>query len=121
GSFSLRAADTPRGVFGLLGGGSDVGNPDTYEIYAVRFAASPYRRRFHACLHCGPKDVHDLPMPMDFYVWVVKNAQRTFVVDTGSRDWKCVERGHEFIRCPAEGIRAIGVDPDRVDDVILTH
>lgn len=95
--------------------------PEPYEIHAVRYATSPHRKRFHACLHCGPGDVHDAPMPMDFYVWVVRNAQRTMVIDTGSRDWKCRQRGHEFIRCPAEGLRTIGVEPDRVDDVILTH
>lgn len=95
--------------------------PESYEIYAVRYATSPSRMRFHNCLHHHANDIHDAPMPMDFYVWVVRNTQRTIVVDTGSRDWKCRQRGHEFIRCPVEGLQAIGVEPVRVDDVIITH
>ncbi|MBM9593870.1 N-acyl homoserine lactonase family protein [Roseitranquillus sediminis] len=93
---------------------------DVYEVQAVRYATSPDRKRFHNCLHCAPGDVHDA-MPMDFYVWVIRNAQRTIVVDTGSRDWKCVQRGHEYIRSPIEGLDALGVAPNRVDDVVLTH
>lgn len=95
--------------------------PDPYEVFAIRYAASPYRLRLHNCLFCHKGDVHDAPMPMDFYVWVIRNAHRTVVVDTGSKEWKCVQRGHEFIRCPVAGLEAIGVDPQRVDDVIITH
>jgi glyoxylase-like metal-dependent hydrolase (beta-lactamase superfamily II) len=95
--------------------------PESYEVLAVRYATSPHRLRYHNCLHSHPGDIHDAPMPMDFFVWVVRNAHRTVVVDTGSRDWKCQQRGHEYIRCPVEGVKAIGVEPDRVDDVIVTH
>lgn len=95
-------------------------NADTYEVLAVRYASSPNRKRFHNCLHCSPEDVHE-SMPMDFYVWVIRNAQRCIVVDCGSREWKCIQRGHEFIRCPVEGLEALDVAPDKVDDLILTH
>lgn len=96
-------------------------NPDPYSIVAIRFAASPYRMRFNNCLNCASGDPHDTPMPMDFYIWVIRNAHRTVVVDVGSKQWKCVQRGHEFIRCPVEGLQAVGVDPARVDDLIITH
>ncbi|WP_116083582.1 N-acyl homoserine lactonase family protein [Tropicimonas sp. IMCC34011] len=95
-------------------------NPDTYEIHAVRYATSPDRKRFHNCLHCATADVHDA-MPMDFYVWVIRNAERTIVVDTGSREWKCKQRGHVFIRSPVEGLAALDVSPEQADDVIVTH
>jgi glyoxylase-like metal-dependent hydrolase (beta-lactamase superfamily II) len=95
--------------------------PETYEVFAIRYAESPYRLRLHNCMFCHKGDVHDAPMPMDFYVWVVRNAHRTVIVDTGSKQWKCVQRGHEFIRPPEEGIRAVGVDPDKADDVVISH
>ncbi len=95
--------------------------PDTYEVYAIRYATSPHRRWFHNCLFCRPGDIHDAPMPMDFYFWVLRGRDRTILVDTGSRDWKCRDRGHDFIRSPIEGLSAIGLDPERVDDVIITH
>ncbi|MFV0491147.1 MAG: N-acyl homoserine lactonase family protein [Pseudorhodobacter sp.] len=95
-------------------------NADTYEVVAIRYATSPNRQRFHNCLHCAAEDVHDA-MPMDFYVWVIRNTQRCIVVDCGSREWKCQQRGHEFIRCPIDGLAALDVSPDRVDDLVLTH
>ncbi|KLK90520.1 hypothetical protein AA309_25260 [Microvirga vignae] len=95
--------------------------PEPYEVYAIRYATSPYRMRFHNCLFCHGKDVHEAPMPMDFFVWVIRNRQRIIVIDTGSRDWKCTQRGHEFIRCPTKGLEAIGIDPASVEDVIITH
>lgn len=60
-------------------------------------------------------------MPMDFFIWVIRNHERLIVVDTGSRDWKCRSRGHQFIRSPIEGLAALGVSPERVDDVVVTH
>ncbi|GGE51402.1 hypothetical protein GCM10007276_30610 [Agaricicola taiwanensis] len=95
--------------------------PEPYEIFAIRWAESPFRLRVHNCLFCHPGDDISAPQPMDFYVWVVRNKTRTIVVDTGSKEWKCVQRGHEFIRSPVAGIEAIGVDPAKVDDVIVTH
>lgn len=95
--------------------------PDPYEIIAIRFAESPYRLRFNNCLSCATGDPHDTPMPMDFYIWVIRNKHRTVVVDVGSKEWKCLQRGHEFIRCPVQGLEAVGVDPLKVDDVVITH
>ena len=28
-------------------------------------------------------DPHDGPMPMDYFVWLVRNRERSFVIDTG--------------------------------------
>lgn len=95
-------------------------SPETYEIHAIRYATSPHRKRFHNCLHCDSADVHD-SMPMDFYVWLLRGGGRTILVDTGSRDWKCRARGHEFVRDPLDGLRAVGVLPESVDDVVITH
>lgn len=95
--------------------------PDTYDIQAIRYATSPHRRRFNNCAFCHEGDIHDAPMPMDFFVWVLRGRNRTILVDTGSRDWKCRQRGHEYIRSPLDGLAAVGVAPDRVDDVVITH
>jgi len=95
--------------------------PDTYEIYAIRYATSPHRKWFNNCLFCHAGDIHDAPMPMDFYVWVLRGRERTILVDTGSRDWKCRDRGHEFIRSPIEGLAAVDIAADRIDDVVITH
>lgn len=93
--------------------------PETYELYAIRYAHSPKRRRVDNLMH--PTDPHDAPMPMDFYVWLAVGGGRNVLIDTGSGEWKCGERGHSFLRNPADGLEAMGVHPAAVDDVIITH
>jgi glyoxylase-like metal-dependent hydrolase (beta-lactamase superfamily II) len=90
---------------------------DTYEIYALRYAR--HDRRASENFLGG--DPHDGPMPMDYFVWLVRNARRTFVVDTGFNAEAARRRGRELLRCPAEGLKLLGVDASAVRDVIVTH
>ncbi len=55
-------------------------------------------------------DDHAPPMPLDYYVWVVKTDERTIVVDTGFDAAAAAARGRTLIRPVAEGLAAIGVD-----------
>ena len=52
---------------------------DTYEVFAIRYATRDAQRSSHFI----GGDPHDGPMPMDYFVWLVRNANRTIVVDTG--------------------------------------
>ena len=54
---------------------------ETYEVFALRYAERPERKRQENFLE--PVGAHDTPMPIDFFVWVIRNANRTIVVDTG--------------------------------------
>jgi hypothetical protein len=92
-----------------------------FEIYALRYATSQNRKRYHNCNFCENPDIHESKMPMDFFVWVIKNEEHVILVDTGSRDWKCNDRGHQFIRCPIESLSALNIKPEDVDDVVITH
>lgn len=88
-----------------------------YEVFAIRYATRAARR---ADNFVGG-DPHDAPMPMDYYVWLIRNAERTFVVDTGfSRDM-AARRKRTYLRSPAEGLALLGVDARQVKEVILTH
>ena len=60
-------------------------------------------------------------MPLDYYVWVIRNAKRTLVVDTGYDQSDASARGRELQRLPREGLAMIGVDAAEVKDVIVTH
>ena len=53
--------------------------PPTYEVFAIRYARRDAQRREHFV----GGDPHDAPMPMDYFVWLIRNAERTIVVDTG--------------------------------------
>ena len=75
--------------------------PDTYEVYAVRYAHHPRR----ASENFLGGDPHDGPMPIDFFVWAIvsENAgeKRTFVVDTGFNAEMARKRKRELLRTTA--------------------
>ena len=90
---------------------------DTYKIYMIRYARQDRNRP--ANFFGG--DPHDTPMPIDYFNWVITNDERTFVVDTGFDEASAVRRGREMVKPINKGLEAIGLRPDRIDNVILTH
>lgn len=91
---------------------------EIYEVSAVKYAELP--RKAHANFVDGdPHDVAD--MPLDYFVWVVRNDQRTIVVDTGFSEAVAAQRGRTITRPVAAGLAAIDVDPADVRDVVITH
>jgi glyoxylase-like metal-dependent hydrolase (beta-lactamase superfamily II) len=88
-----------------------------YEVYAIRYARrdSTRNRNFLSF------DPHDGPMPIDYFVWAIVNDQRSIVVDIGFGAAEAQARGREHLRCPVECLGKIGIRPDDVKDVILTH
>jgi glyoxylase-like metal-dependent hydrolase (beta-lactamase superfamily II) len=98
-----------------------------YEVYAVRYAHNANAKRSGAFIGGDP---HDGPMPLDYFVWAIKGSEQApgssargqaFVFDTGFDEPMGRRRGRQFLRSPAVGLQAIGVDPAQVKDVILSH
>jgi glyoxylase-like metal-dependent hydrolase (beta-lactamase superfamily II) len=89
-----------------------------YEIYAIKYGHIPERRSRENFM-LGDHD--DRPMPIDFYVWAVVGAGRTFVIDTGFDPQVAAKRNRKLLRSPAQGLQALGIDAHSVRDVILTH
>ena len=58
---------------------------------------------------------------MDYFVWVLRNAQRTVVVDTGFHAAMADKRNRKYLRSPKEGLALLGVDVAQVRDVVITH
>lgn len=94
---------------------------ETYEVFAIQFGHNPRRRRFENFLYHTVDDLHDGLMPMDFYVWVAVSDQRVVLVDTGAPPEHCAKRDVDYIRHPTEGLRALGLTPDRITDIVTTH
>ena len=88
-----------------------------YEIYAIKYAH--HERRASENFIGG--DPHDGPMPLDYFVWLVRGDGRDIVVDTGFSAAMALKRGREHLRCPTEGLRLLGVDSREVKDVVITH
>ncbi|WEX08062.1 N-acyl homoserine lactonase family protein [Chelativorans sp. AA-79] len=93
-------------------------SPEPYEVFAVRYAHNPAARSAHNFVGGDP---HDVPMPLDYFVWAIRGNGRTFIVDTGFDEAMARKRQRDFLRSPGEGLKAIGINPDSIEDVILTH
>ncbi|MGB7181005.1 MAG: N-acyl homoserine lactonase family protein [Burkholderiaceae bacterium] len=92
--------------------------PETYEVYAIRYGTMDGRTRGDNFIST---DLHDAPMPIDYFVWAIVNKNRTIVVDTGFDHKEAEERGRKIIRLPREGLQMVGVDAAKVQDVVITH
>jgi glyoxylase-like metal-dependent hydrolase (beta-lactamase superfamily II) len=88
-----------------------------YEVYALRYATRDAQRRDHFI----GGDPHDGPMPMDYYTWVAIGPAGAFVIDTGFTAEMAKARKREFLRCPVDSLKLLGVDAGTVRDVVLTH
>lgn len=89
-----------------------------YKVYSLCFARVPERRVHDNFIR---RDMHDGPMPLDFNVWIVRNAHRTVLVDTGFGKRAAAERGRPLDLDPVEALARLGIDPDAIEDIILTH
>jgi glyoxylase-like metal-dependent hydrolase (beta-lactamase superfamily II) len=88
-----------------------------YDLFAIRYANRAAKRSDHFI----GGDPHDGPMPMDYFVWVAVSETGVYVIDTGFTAEVAARRGRTFLRCPVEALRLVGVDPNAVEHVILTH
>jgi len=91
---------------------------DTYEVLALKYAELTTRKRFESFVAA---DDHDGPHPIDYFVWVIRNADRTIVVDTGFDAAEGAKRGRKVDRAPAAALEQIGVAAARVEQVVVTH
>jgi glyoxylase-like metal-dependent hydrolase (beta-lactamase superfamily II) len=88
-----------------------------YEVYALKYAHHA-RRRAENFIGGDP---HDGPMPLDYFVWLIRGNAREIVVDTGFSSAMAKKRGRDHIRCPTQALRTLGCDASTVKDVVVTH
>ena len=91
---------------------------DTYEILALKYAGLAARRRFESFIAA---DDHDSPHPIDYFIWVIRNAKHTIVVDTGFDAAEGAKRGRKVDRAPAAALEQIGISAGNVEQVVVTH
>ncbi|MDM0021833.1 N-acyl homoserine lactonase family protein [Variovorax saccharolyticus] len=91
-----------------------------YEVYALRYASMPERRSLENFL--VRDGIHDGPMALEFYIWIVRNAHRTILVDTGfGREAFAGQRPWTLIIDPIESLVQLGIDVETIQDVVITH
>jgi len=92
---------------------------DRYEVFAIRYGGMAARTRRENFMGLDPHE--SSPMPIDYYVWVIRNEARTIVVDTGFDHEEAGRRGRQLDRLPREGLAMLGVEAEAVEEVIITH
>ena len=59
-------------------------DPESYEVYALCYAVRSNRKKHENFIISGWTDPeHDHDQPIAYYIWALRNAHRTIVVDTG--------------------------------------
>ncbi len=91
--------------------------PSRYEIHAIKYAQ--HLRKSSANFLGG--DPHEVDMPLNYFVWVIRNSERTVIVDTGFDSAMAARRGRVVERPVEDGLVALGVNPHAVQDVVITH
>ena len=90
---------------------------DIHEIYAIKYGRHERKR---ADNYIGG-DPHDTMEPLDYYVWAITGPSGNFVVDTGFDAAMAKKRGRVISNPIAEGLKAVGVAPESVKNVIVSH
>ena len=89
-----------------------------YHVYSLCYATLPARRANENFLQ---HDVHDGPMPLDYNLWILRSSRRTVLVDTGFGPAAAGRRQRKLQIDPVEALSRLGIDPDQIEDVIITH
>lgn len=93
-------------------------NLPNYEVFALRYANVDRKRRDNFMeIH----DSHDLPMPMDYFVWLIRGEDRLILVDTGFNKSAASSRKRNFIRCPIQALELLDVKPQDITETVITH
>ena len=90
-----------------------------WEVYAIRYAETLTRnaRENFITWH----DIHDAPMALDYFVWLLRRNGRNILVDTGFNEAAAAARKRKLLINPVDALGAFGVAADAIGDVVLTH
>jgi glyoxylase-like metal-dependent hydrolase (beta-lactamase superfamily II) len=88
-----------------------------YEVYALKYAHHERHSRENFLV----EDPHDGPQPLAYYVWIIRNDQRTILVDTGFDEAMAQKRRRTITHPVVDGLHALGIAAASIEDIILTH
>ena len=90
-----------------------------WEVHAVKYATRLEGRTRRDSFLSGPRP--DEPHRIDYFVWVLRSGDRTILVDTGYDAAEGATRGRPVEMDPREALRPLGIGPNDVPEVIVTH
>jgi glyoxylase-like metal-dependent hydrolase (beta-lactamase superfamily II) len=91
-----------------------------YEVLAVRYATlrASKAELFYRHQSYGEPDAE---VEMAYYFWLLRGSRETIVVDCGFDPVVGARRGRTCLLAPVDALRALGVEPESVSTVVLTH
>ena len=93
---------------------------DKYEIVIVKFGT---RQTVRSEVYLNYPLYHedDGPIGMDYFVWVIRNSERTILVDTGFSAAGGAARKRTTLIPPMEAFAALGITPESAPPIVITH
>lgn len=89
-----------------------------WQVHAIKYADRNSRTRADSFLLA---DNHDIAHPMDYFFWVLRRGDHVILVDTGYDEAEATARGRPIRMHPAEALAPLGLRPEAIDQVIVTH
>jgi glyoxylase-like metal-dependent hydrolase (beta-lactamase superfamily II) len=89
-----------------------------FEVFAIRYAENPTQRSTHNFLGGDP---HDEPMPLHYFVWILRRGDRSIVVDTGFDEAMAGKRKRTHLGGMETPLAALDIRVGEIKDVIITH
>ena len=89
-----------------------------WNVFAVKYADRNARTRGDSFIF---DDAHDAPHPMDYFMWLLRSKDRTILVDTGYDEAEAPARDRPILTPPHEALAPLGVRPDEITELIVTH
>lgn len=89
-----------------------------WEVHAVKYADRNARKRRDSFVF---DDNHDAPHAMDYFMWLLRRDGQIILVDTGYDDAEAASRGRPIRLDPRTALSPLGITPEDVTSVIVTH
>lgn len=89
-----------------------------WEVHAIKYADRNARTRADSFIF---DDNHDAPHAMDYYMWLLRRGDHVILVDTGYDAEEAAARGRPIRLDPREALRPLGLRPEDITEVIVTH
>lgn len=87
-------------------------------VYVLRYSERDGQRGQH---FYGHVENPEASMPLSYFVWFIETPTKKILVDTGFSERTATRFGRRYLHSPREAVAKLGVDPDEIDLVVLTH
>lgn len=96
------------------------------EVLAIKYAETAVAAREHFMLPLAADagshgDPHEGPHPISYFLWLIRHPGGLILVDTGFGEAAAAKRRRRLLRHPVEALKAVGVAPEEIGTVVLTH